>query len=218
MPPACRRKLMGTAALMLALLLPGVLRAQSGSPDLIVTVRDVAGSPLPGLRVQLHAEVGGPALADTITDALGQATFSGVTVAQVRVVVSGPLPDGTPLIHPDRDAAGIVLFLGPPPTRLDLRVEPSGMLVPDPATMIELPASTTTARATPRTAPRFVTTPASAITAATAAPLFTPTTPTGAAVAAPAPPSARRWLGWGMAGVVVAGLALAIAALRRRHL
>ena len=112
MPPACRRKLMGTAALMLALLLPGVLRAQSGSPDLIVTVRDVAGSPLPGLRVQLHAEVGGPALADTITDALGQATFSGVTVAQVRVVVSGPLPDGTPLIHPDRDAAGIVLFPG----------------------------------------------------------------------------------------------------------
>jgi hypothetical protein len=226
----------GTVTLVLALLLPGVLHAQSSTPDLIVTVRDVAGEPLPGLCVQLHAKVGGPALADTVTDALGQAAFNGLTTNRVRVVVNGALPDGTRLVQPDRDAAGIVLFLGPPPTTLDLRVEPSGMVVPDPVTMLDLPSTgpaleTPLARPTPdrRTrfptaestqlaAPQLVTTPASGLTAATSAPLLSPSTPTGAAVAAPAPPRVLQYVGWGIAIVVVTGLALAIAALRRRHL
>jgi hypothetical protein len=132
-------------------LLLALLR-QTNAPDLIVTVRDAAGTPLVGLDVQVRADANGPILAHAVTDAQGEANFSGLIVDQVLVSVSGALPDGTPLVHPGRDSGGIALFLGPPPTRLDLRVDPHGLVQPDPATMIDpLPNGPAIATAAPPT-------------------------------------------------------------------
>ena len=62
--------------------------------------------------------------------------FVSLRVGEIRVAVEGQLANGTTLYLPGQDSAGIRLTLGAPPTRLDLRVEPDGLLRPDPATMI----------------------------------------------------------------------------------
>src|SRR5205823_985556 len=64
--------------------------------------------------------------------------ISGLSIDHVRVTVTGRLLDGTRLRQPGQDAQGIALLLGPPPTRLDLRVDLDGSVRPDPATMIDL--------------------------------------------------------------------------------
>jgi hypothetical protein len=125
---------------MLLLAIPAVVSAQDSThtiPDLIVTVRDVRGAPLAGITVQIRAGADTPALAQVHTDAQGQAMFANITVSQVRVRVIGTLASGAPLYQPGADAPGVALFLGPPPTTLDLRVDSDGMVLPDPVTMID---------------------------------------------------------------------------------
>ena len=63
--------------------------------------------------------------------------FANITVSQVRVRVLGTLVSGAQLYQIGADAPGVAVFLGPPPTTLDLRVDSDGMVLPDPITMID---------------------------------------------------------------------------------
>jgi hypothetical protein len=214
---------------MLVLAVPAAVSAQDSTPttpDLIVTVRDVSGAALPNLLVQIHAGADTPVLAQARTDAQGQVTFTGISVSQLRVRVSGTLVSGAHLYQPGADAQGIALFLGPPPTTLDLRVDTDGMVLPDPTTMIDpvpngpaiasgapgpdgngrivFPTSATYA---PRVAPI-------AAAPGTAAPLTSalPTSP------APDSPSLLEWLLGSIAAIVfVGGGLLLIMFLGRRQ-
>ncbi len=216
-------RVFGLVALLLALLAPQMTLAQSNAPDLVVTVRDAAGAPVAGLTVQVQAAADGPILAHGVTDAHGQATFASLTVNQVRVTVSGALPDGTPLVQPGRDAAGIVLFLGPPPTRLDLRVDPHGLIQPDPVTMIDpLPNGPAIAtqpavagQASPSVRPTATFALATPSTGPLAEPLASP--PVDAAEATPTTTAQLSWLGWLTIGGVVAGAVLVSAIIRGRR-
>jgi hypothetical protein len=89
------------------------------------------------LTVQIRAGADSPIVAQEVTNAQGQALFAAISVGQVRVRVTGTLASGERLYQPGLDASGIALFLGPPPTTLDLRVDPDGSVLPDPVTMID---------------------------------------------------------------------------------
>src|SRR5215210_2265316 len=131
------RMLLGCMAL---LAVPVRVCAQDSTPttaDLVVTVRDVQGAPIPGLTVQIHAGADTPMLSETRTDAQGHAVFANISVSQVRVRVIGTLASGAHLYQIGADAPGVAVFLGPPPTTLDLRVDSDGMVLPDPVTMID---------------------------------------------------------------------------------
>jgi hypothetical protein len=138
---------------MVLLAVPTAVCAQDSTstiPDLMVTVRDVRGAPLAGLTVQIRAGADTPILGQAVTNAYGQAVFATISVSQVRVRVIGPLASGAQLYQPGADAPGVALFLGPPPTTLDLRVDTDGMVLPDPVTMIDpLPHGPTIATPAP---------------------------------------------------------------------
>src|SRR4051812_43863174 len=131
---------LGLMISFIVLLVPAAVRAQDNTPtaaDLIVTIRDVRGAPLPGVTVQIHAGANTPILAQALSTAQGQAMFANITVSQVRVRVLGTLASGAQLYQISADAQGVAVFLGPPPTTLNLRVESDGMVLPDPITMID---------------------------------------------------------------------------------
>jgi hypothetical protein len=140
---------------LVVLLVPTAVCAQESqptTPDLVVTVRDVGGAPLPGLTVQIRSGADTPILAQANTNVQGQAVFANLNVNQVRVRVIGTLASGAQLYQLGADAPGVGLFLGPPPTPLDLRVDSDGMVLPDPVTMID-PVSHGPAIATPAPGP-----------------------------------------------------------------
>jgi hypothetical protein len=120
----------------ITLLAPGVVRAQDAPPDLVVTLRDVQNQGVVGATISVRDAADEQEIARTMTDAQGQAVFSTLRVADIRVVVHGQLSSGARLYLPGQDARGIRLTLGVPPTQLDLRVEPDGLIRPDPETMI----------------------------------------------------------------------------------
>jgi hypothetical protein len=225
------------------LLVPTAVGAQDSTPtaaDLIVTVRDVRGAPIPGLTVQISAGADTPILAQVVTDAQGQAVFATISVSQVRVRVIGTLASGAHLYQPGADAPGVAVFLGPPPTTLDLRVDSDGMVLPDPVTMID-PIPYGPPIATPAPGPdrdgRIVF-PTSATYAARVGPtvpastttsLMTSTLPSTSAPMAPlveagadgSAPASDHLLNWGVgiigAVVVVVGGLLLIRSLSRRR-
>jgi len=228
---------------LVLLAVPAGVCAQDSTPttaDLMVTVRDVRGAPLAGLTVQIRSGADTPVLSEARTDAQGQAVFATISVSQVRVRVIGTLASGAPLYQPGADAPGIVLFLGPPPTTLDLRVDTDGLVLPDPVTMIDpLPHGSTIASPVPGPDGNGrIVFPTSAIYAARVAPTvaaaattspMTSTLPTSpapmtpppeASVESPAPASAHL-LDW-IVGIVAAlalvgcGLLL-IRSIGRRH-
>ena len=116
----------------------GAAFAQGHTPDLTVTLHNIDNAPLAGVTVIVRDGSGTHDLAQAATDAQGVASFSGMTESQVRIAIVGALPNGTRLYQVGNDASGISLLLDPPPTRLDLRSESNGMVVPDPATMAAL--------------------------------------------------------------------------------
>jgi hypothetical protein len=125
---------------MVVLLVPTAVCTRDSTPiaaDLIVTVRDVRGAPLAGLTVQIHAGADTPILAQAVSNAQSQVVFATISVSQVRVRVIGTLASGVQLYQIGADAPGVAVFLGPPPTTLDLRVDADGMVLPDPVTMID---------------------------------------------------------------------------------
>ena len=117
----------------------GVARAQPQPPDLIVTLRDVANAPLAGVTVTVRDSGGSHTLAQAATDVHGAATFANLMESQVRVAITGTLPNGTKLYQPGNDATGISLLLDPLPANLALRSAADGMIVPDPAAMAREP-------------------------------------------------------------------------------
>jgi hypothetical protein len=125
--------LLSRVLLLVVLLHPTWQRA----PDLVVTIRDQYDAGVAQVVVSARDADSGQELAQAQTDAHGRASLAGIQTADVRVVVSGQLADGTSLFLEGMDANGIALFLGLPPTTLDLRVEPGGMVIPDPVSMIE---------------------------------------------------------------------------------
>lgn len=117
------------------LLVPNVGFAQE-SPDLVVSLRDEYGGGVVA-DIVVRDATGRIEFARTGTDARGIATIAALPVSEVRVAAEGALPDGTPLFGRGEDALGVRVFLNAGSTRLDLRVDPDGAVVPDPATMIE---------------------------------------------------------------------------------
>jgi uncharacterized membrane protein YdcZ (DUF606 family) len=131
---------LGLLISFIVLLVPTAVCAQESTPttpDLIVTVRDVRGAPLAGLTMQIRTGVDTPILAQAVSNAQGQVVFTTISVSQVRVRVLGTLASGAKLYQIGADAPGVAVFLGPPPTTLDLRVDADGMVLPDPVTMID---------------------------------------------------------------------------------
>lgn len=103
---------------------------------LAVQLRDVAGAGVAGVTVQLRDAAGDGALVTRTTDVRGQAVFADVDEDAVRVAVQGMTPEGVRLTQRGLDAAGILVLLDGPSATLDLRIEPGGEVIPDPATMI----------------------------------------------------------------------------------
>jgi hypothetical protein len=122
---------------LLGLLAPPHLSFAQGHA-LTVTLRDGAGQPVPAITVLVRSPEG-VVLARQQTDAGGQARFT-LLPATVLVQVSGQPRSGPPLYQVGNDAGGVQTQLDPSgaPTVLDLRVEPDGMVLPDPLTMIDL--------------------------------------------------------------------------------
>jgi len=228
---------------MVVLLVPASVWAQDSTPttpDLVVTVRDGGGAPLAGLTVQIRAGADTPILAQAISNVQGQAMFANITVSQVRVRVIGTLASGAPLYQPGADALGIALFLGPPPTALDLRVDSDGMVLPDPVTMIDpvphgpviatsapspdpdgrmvFPTSATyIAPIAPTVAASATTSPMTSTAPASPAPMAPPVE-AGASLSAPASAHLLNWgVGIGGAVALVVGVFLVLTARGRRH-
>jgi hypothetical protein len=133
-------------ALIVVYLLPTLAQAQD-APALIISLRDAAGKGVAGAMILIRDVEGERDLALATTDAQGRATFEVLDANIVRVAVAGTLADGTPLVQRGLDARGIWLMLDGPQVQLDLRVEPNGAVIPDPATMIapDLPIEVTPA-------------------------------------------------------------------------
>ncbi len=222
-------QLLGLLICFVVLAIPAAVAAQDGPPtipELIVTVRDVNDRLLAGLTVQIRAGADTPVLSEARTNAQGQAVFATISVSQVRVHVTGTLASGAQLYQPGADAPGVAVFLGTPPTTLDLRVDADGMVLPDPTTMIDpLPHGPVIATPAARPDPdgRIVF-PTSATYRAPIAPTvaasvttspMTSTLPTSLAPVAPAPeagvenpaPASTRLLDW------VVGISAALALL-----
>lgn len=159
------------------------------SPDLVVHLRDQSGVGVAGAQVRLRDVVGEQAIATETTDATGTAIFAAIPIAAVRVQVRGAFRDGTALKQIGQDAEGVAFVLGTA-TTLDLRVEPDGIVLPDPATMIPpdvgVPLDTVSETAT-----------AQASTQATQMPVV-PATPTSSAAYDGSVDSeaTRQWFGW----------------------
>jgi hypothetical protein len=113
-----------------------VAHAQIDPPMLTVSLHDLANAPIVGATVIVRDASGTSELARAATDTHGIATFAALTQDQVRVAVTGALPDGTRLYQVGADATGILLLLASRSTTLDLRSERDGLVLPDPATMI----------------------------------------------------------------------------------
>ena len=131
-----RRVIIGVLILWLAL--GGWTISAQERPDLVVTLHDVANTPLVGVNVSIRDTSGTRDLARAATDAQGVAIFAKLTERAVRVAVAGALPGGARLYQPGNDAAGVSVWLEGAPTQLDLRSAADGMVAPDPATMTAL--------------------------------------------------------------------------------
>jgi hypothetical protein len=123
---------------------------------LTVVVRDTADRALAGVQIVVRAAGSHVQLASAQTDTAGSAWFGGLPPEAVRVAVHGALPDGTSLRQAGADADGVLLLSAAGSVQLELRVEPDGQVIPDPATMIapDLPKIDALQAATETVAPR----------------------------------------------------------------
>jgi hypothetical protein len=132
-----RLRQIGWLALALAIALTPELSAAQGL-RLSVTLRDAAGRGVSGITIIVRDE-GGAELGRQTSDAAGSAAFD-VIPPIVRVAVEGQPRGGPRLYQLGADAAGlrVDLRLSAGQTALDLRVEPDGLVLPDPASMLAL--------------------------------------------------------------------------------
>lgn len=118
------------------LLLPDLANAQN--PSLQVTLRDSSGAAIVGVSLIVRTE-GGEELARQVTDSDGAANFGGLS-GVVRVLIDGQPRGGPRLYQLGDDARGVRVDLDQAalPLTLNLRAEPDGLVLPDPATMLSL--------------------------------------------------------------------------------
>lgn len=124
--------------LTLLLALPAPVSAQEPPPALVVRLRDVDGRGVPNVTVLVLDTTDTTVLARATTGTDGSTSFGPLPLAEVRVRVEGRQPDGTALQLPGQDATGIRVILGAPPLVLELRSEPDGTVLPDPALELAL--------------------------------------------------------------------------------
>ncbi|HEU5090719.1 MAG TPA: hypothetical protein VFT99_24865, partial [Roseiflexaceae bacterium] len=117
-------------SLVAAWLAPSAARA-AGS-QLVVTLRDVHDRGVAGIQVTLHIGHAAESTLQGISNGAGMVYFDTIGGQEVRVAVQGMLPGGTPVRQNGVDLDGVWLLLEPGNNRLDLRVEPGGLVIPDP--------------------------------------------------------------------------------------
>jgi hypothetical protein len=123
-------------ALLVALLLAGfglgTVQAQATPISLTVQLRStVANAPVPRVAVKIVDAASNHLLAQGVTDARGQAHFAQMPPTEVRVRLSGALPDGTPLRPTPQDTEGIWVRLPGRDWLMDLRADVDGLVFPD---------------------------------------------------------------------------------------
>ena len=194
------------ALLLLLALLPAIAAAQERI-TLVVSLRDVAGAGIPQARVIVRDSEGVKELAQVTTDSDGQAIVLDLPNRALRIAVVGSLLDGTPLHQTGQDALGVLLFPDGATTRLDLRSERDGAVIPDPVTMI---------------APDLAAVPAldsSAGISVEPAPILVVPSTTLVARRAPATPSSSSsFSGWGLALLAVLLVAVIVLLLVWRRI
>jgi hypothetical protein len=192
----------------------GIALAQPQSPDLTVTLHDVAGAPLVGATVIVRDASGSQTLAQATTDANGAASFAHLMESQVRIAIVGTLPNGTKLYQPGNDATGISFLLNPLPATLALRSEADGMIIPDPAAMArEIGVPVATAGAAIPTAPIAPT--VSVAQAVAAPPAAVPAIVVSTAAAPSSTGNQQIWLGVA-ALILLIGAGIGILVVQRR--
>lgn len=124
------------AVVLVLLALPGQVGAQAHS--LRVTLRDVRGAAVSGVTVIVR-DADGQELTRQVTDSDGATSFDALA-GVVRVAVDGQPRSGPRLYQLGADAQGVRVVLDSDGTTLtlDLRAEPDGLVLPDPATMLSL--------------------------------------------------------------------------------
>ena len=120
----------------LATLLP--LMASAQAYQLQVTLRDAGGVPIAGVSIIVRTE-DGEELARQTTGVDGSASFDELPTV-VLVAVEGQPRGGPRLYQLGADVEGVRIALNTTdaPFDLDLRAEPDGLVLPDPATMLTL--------------------------------------------------------------------------------
>lgn len=119
------------ALCFVALMVPGSSRAQSQTMVLTVLVRDTLDQPLAGIEVRVIEAASGQPIAEGSTDGEGKLVLPTMPPAVVRVIVSGTLPNGTPLRLLGQDTRGIWVNLPNSDWLMDLRVDTDGTVFPD---------------------------------------------------------------------------------------
>ena len=117
---------------LLALLIPRATAAQAAPIVLTVQLRStVADAPVPNIAVLVLDAASGQLLARGTTDRRGQLRFVQMPPTEVRVQLTGTLPDGTALRPTPQDSNGIWVNLPQRDWRMDLRVDTDGLVFPD---------------------------------------------------------------------------------------
>lgn len=119
------------ALCFVALMVPGLSRAQSQTMVLTVLVRDTLDQPLADVEVRVIEAASGQPIAEGSTDGEGTLVLPTMPPAVVRVIVSGTLPNGTPLRLLGQDTRGIWVNLPSSAWLMDLRVDTDGTVFPD---------------------------------------------------------------------------------------
>jgi len=127
----CWPLLVLAGAIGLALLAPGAAAAQKTSITLVVRLWTTEDAPVPLARVQVIDAQSDRLINEGTTDGVGEARFAEMPVAEIRVVVSGRRPDGTPLHQVAQDARGIWVRLPARNWTMDLRADIDGAVFPD---------------------------------------------------------------------------------------
>jgi hypothetical protein len=126
----------GWLAALLALILTGWAQqgAAAQATPIVLTVQlrsTVANAPVPHIAVTVVDAASNGVLAQGTTDARGQARFPQMPPTEVRVRLTGTLPDGTALRPTPQDIEGIWVKLPGHDWLMDLRADTDGLVFPD---------------------------------------------------------------------------------------
>ena len=110
---------------------PRMVEAQTLPVALTVQLHTVSDAVVPGITVQVIDAASDQALAEGTTNGAGQARFAGVPPTEIRVRLTGTLPDGTILRHTRQDQRGIWVNLPAHDWVMALRVDADGLIFPD---------------------------------------------------------------------------------------